>query len=115
MDTLGEIARILIVGDIAVVEVVYHLGNAAHIEADAGDAAGHRLDNGIRQVVLHRGYGIEVNGIIDHSHQLLVGDILHGIDGEGNLAEGDLLAGLSVLLRPVGEGKLDVTGCDRYG
>ena len=50
--TLRKIDAVAIVGDIAVLLVGNHLGDAAHVKAHTRRAARHGLDNGVGQVVL---------------------------------------------------------------
>ena len=52
MDALGQIVSLLELGNVAVLLMVYHFRDATHTESDAGYAAGHRLHQRIRQVVL---------------------------------------------------------------
>ena len=52
MYTLCQIAYIFIFCDIAIVKVVYHLGNTTDIESNTRNSARHGLDNSIGEIVL---------------------------------------------------------------
>ena len=111
---MGKVEAVAELCEVAVHAVVNHLRHAANVEAHAGCAAGHGLDDGVGQVVAECGHEEHVGGLVEASHFCLVGDVAHadGLDGEGvqqflaSLAcqhDDGLLAPLGVLLAEQGE------------
>ena len=67
---------------VAVVQVVYHLGDAAHVESDAGNAACHGFHDSVRQVLFQRGGHEDVHGIVDVHQLVFVADEVQRVDFE---------------------------------
>ena len=64
IDAVGKILGRLVLRHVSVVQVVYHFGNAAHVEADAGNAACHGFHNHVGQVLFQRRGDEEVYRIV---------------------------------------------------
>ena len=82
-DTIGQIFSRFVSGDIAVVQVVDHLRNTAHIESYAGNTAGHGFHDGVRQVVLQGRSHVKVDCVVNVHQFLFVAHIIHVVDREG--------------------------------
>ena len=67
---------------VAVVQMVYHLRDAAHVESDAGNAACHGFHDGVRQVLFQRGGHEDVHGIVDVHQLVFVADEVQRVDFE---------------------------------
>ena len=86
VDAVGKVFRRAVGGHVAVVQVIYHLGYAAHVEAHAGRAAGHGFHDGVGQVVFQRGGGKEVDGVVDVYQLVVTRHKVQRIDLEGEQA-----------------------------
>ena len=62
--------------------MVYHLRDAAYVEADAGDAASHGLHDGIGQVLFQRRGDKDIYGVVDIHELVFVSDEIQRIDLE---------------------------------
>ena len=78
-DAIGQVLGILVAGHIAVLQVVYHLGDAAHVESHARGAARHRLHDGVGQVFLQGGGDKHIDGIVELYY---LPGVAHVVDGE---------------------------------
>ena len=80
---LAKSSDFLVAGHVAVVQVVYHLGDAAHVEAHAGRAARHRFHERVGQVLFQRRGDEEVDRIVDVHQPVVVAHEVQRIDREG--------------------------------
>ena len=65
--------------------MVYHLGNASHLEAHTGHTAGHGLHQRVGQIVLQRRQHIDIGSIVYLDDALGLTDIAQRIDRQGQL------------------------------
>ena len=85
MDSVGKVFGRLIVGYIAIVQVVNHLGDTTDVESYTRYATSHGFHDGIGKIFFQRGRYKDVYGIIDINQFLFVADIIERIYWEGNL------------------------------
>ena len=71
----GQIGTVARLSHIARFLMVDHFGNTAHVETHTGHTAGHRLHDGVGQVVFERGQHEHVGSIIHRDECLLVVDV----------------------------------------
>lgn len=74
----AQVGGVAVGAEVAVLEVVYHFGQAAYAEAGAGEAAGHGFDDGVGEVVAQGGHGQHVAGLVEAAYGLVVADGPYG-------------------------------------
>ncbi len=84
-----KVGSIAIACHITVLQVVYHLGYAAYVEAYAGCAATHGFGDGVGQVVLQAGREEDIGSIVELWHHLFADRAKAG--GSNTLGQGYLL------------------------
>ena len=62
---LGKVIGVLVLSDVSVFHVVYHLRDASHVEAYAGESTGHGFHDGVGKVVFQGWEDEDISGIID--------------------------------------------------
>ena len=85
LDACRKVLRILASCYIAILLMVNHLGDTAHLETHTRRATCHCFHNGVGQVVLQGRGDIEVNRIVKLHHLLRVTDVTDGEDAEWHL------------------------------
>ncbi len=81
-NTVGQIAGVAGLGEVATLLVLDHVGEATDGKGDDGGAAGEGFEYHVGEVVLHRGRDEEIGGGVELCETHLVVEVAHRVGGQ---------------------------------